>query len=651
MTIPLRMLSVEDNEDDWLLLRRVLDRGGFETTSVRVDSAGAMEAALKEPWDIVISDFHMPEFDAHGALRVLQASGQDLPFIIASGTVGEEAAIQALKAGAHDFILKGQWSRFVPAVNRELREARRRQEQRRIAAALVESERRYRQIVETAQEGIWTLDPAGRTTYANPRMLEMLGAPLASVLDLSIRDLLHDPAALAAVWSSGTAARQVQVEIARPNGTLFWASVSAVRMESESGAPIGTLATVVDITAQRHLTEQLIVSDRMASVGTLAAGVAHEINNPLAVIVSNVALAQRGLADLATRGSAPRDLQVLHDELKDVAEAAGRVRDIARDLKLFSRGGDEPVGPVDLAKVIASAARMAQNELRHKAALVNQLPTLPLVEGVASRLAQVVVNLLVNAAQAIPDEQAEPGTIHLSARQEGDSVWLEISDTGAGMPREVLQRLFTPFFTTKPVGIGTGLGLSICQRIITSFGGTISATSVLGKGSTFLIKLRVSAEQRLGPAVAAPVPIGAPEHGRVLVVDDEPTIGAVLKRLLGGAKRVDCCSSARQALDRIVGGERYDIVLCDLMMPGMGGRQFLEALQGVNAEQATRIVFLTGGVFSAEMQQFLQTVPHPVLEKPFDLERVQAVVNESIRRRRTALGAGAATDPAQEIST
>jgi PAS domain S-box-containing protein len=641
MKIPLRVLSVEDNEDDWLLLQRVLEKGGFEITSVRVERAAAMEAALKGSWDVVISDFHMPEFDTLSALRVLQASGQDLPFIIVSGTVGEEAAIQALKAGAHDFILKGQWTRLVPAITRELREAGRRQEQRRIATALAESERRYREIVETAQEGFWTLDPAGRTTYANPRMLELLSAPLPEVLGRSIRDMVRDPAALAALWMSGGAVRQMPIEIARPNGSSFWASVSAAPVAAESGVLLGTLATVVDITAQRHLTEQLIVSDRMASVGALAAGVAHEINNPLAVIVSNVALAQRALMCLASQGPTPPEIQTLGEELTDVAEAARRVREIARDLKLFSRGGDEPIGPVDLARVVESAARMAQIEVRHRARVVNQIPDLPLVEGVESRLAQVVVNLLVNAAQAIPEGQAELGTIQVSARREADSVCLEISDTGTGMPPVVLQRLFTAFFTTKPVGIGTGLGLSICHRIVTSFGGTISASSVLGKGSTFLVKLRVSPEPRIVPRAAAQRPVGTMEPGRVLVVDDEPTIGAVLRRLLGAAMRVECCSSARQALDRLGSGEQYDIVLCDLMMPGMNGRQFLEALRGCDAVHASRVVFLTGGVFSAEMQQFIQTVPTPVLEKPFDLDRVQAVVNEAVLRARGAPRGGA----------
>jgi two-component system cell cycle sensor histidine kinase/response regulator CckA len=161
---PLRVLPVEDNEDDWLLLRRTLDKGGFEVHSVRVQTAHDMREAMRQEWDLVISDFHMPTFDALQALAVLKELGRDLPFIIASGTIGEEAAVAALKAGAHDFVLKDQLARFLPAVNRELRDAELRRERRQMAVALSESESRYRRIAETAQEGIWMLDSAGCTT-------------------------------------------------------------------------------------------------------------------------------------------------------------------------------------------------------------------------------------------------------------------------------------------------------------------------------------------------------------------------------------------------------------------------------------------------------------------------------------------------------
>ena len=228
---------------------------------------------------------------------------------------------------------------------------------------------------------------------------------------------------------------------------------------------------MVDLTEQRRLTEQLMVSDRMAYVGTLAAGVAHEINNPLAVILSNVELATRRLAEERARGEVATQVEQLDEELRDVREAARRVRDIVRDLRVFSRGDDLKTGPVDLSEVIDSAVRLARNELRHKATLVKRLPPLPEVEANEGRLAQVFVNLLVNAAQAITEGQAETNQITVSGEVEKDWVTVEIGDTGSGMTPDVLRRLFTPFFTTKPVGVGMGLGLAISHRIITSMGG------------------------------------------------------------------------------------------------------------------------------------------------------------------------------------
>jgi len=215
----------------------------------------------------------------------------------------------------------------------------------------------------------------------------------------------------------------------------------------------------VTLRAERcKLQEQLLVSDRMASVGTLAAGVAHEINNPLAVVLANLEMATRSVSELAKRMALPDDLE---ESLKDATDCAERIRDIVRDLKIFSRAEDDRRAPVDTRRVLESTLRMAWNEIRHRARLVKLYGAVPPVEANESRLGQVFLNLIVNAAQAIPEGHAEANEIRVATRLgPTGGVVVEIADSGCGMPPEVLRRIFTPFYTTKPVGV-----YAACQLI------------------------------------------------------------------------------------------------------------------------------------------------------------------------------------------
>ncbi len=517
MGMPLRALLVEDNEQDARLLLRELKRGGLDVSYERVDTPEAMEEALDaRRWDVVISDYSMPRFSAPMALDMVKGKKMDLPFIIVSGTVSEDLAVEAIHRGAHDFMAKGKLGRLIPAIERELR-------------------------------------------------------------DVKLR------------------------------------------------------------TEQKKMQDQLMISDRMASMGTLASGVAHEINNPLSCVLANLELAVGEIEERAAKLGLLDELSEVREELRDARSAADRIRAIVCDLKIFSRAQEEKTGPVDVERVMESTLRMAWNEIRHRARLVKHYGATPPVEASESRLGQVFLNIVVNAAQAISEGRAQNNEIRITTSSHpSGSVIIEISDTGPGMSPEVISRLFTPFFTTKPAGVGTGLGLSICHRIVTGFGGSIEASSEPGKGSTFRISLRPSRGGELEEAPRKPRGDAALRSGRVLVVDDEPMIVKAVERTLSGEHEVISAGSGEEVLRRVRAGERFDVILCDLMMPQMTGMELHAELERTVAEQAHRMIFLTGGAFTTYARGFLDEVPNQRLEKPFDTAHLRAMINERVNHHTRA---------------
>jgi CheY-like chemotaxis protein len=276
---------------------------------------------------------------------------------------------------------------------------------------------------------------------------------------------------------------------------------------------------------------------------------------------------------------------------------------------------------------------MAWNEIRHRARLDKSYGPVPEVEANESRLGQVFLNLLVNASQAIPEGAAEQQVIRIATRTDaaGRAV-VEISDTGPGIPADVFPRLFTPFFTTKPVGVGTGLGLSICHRIITGLGGEIVAESAPGKGALFRVILPPAQSASAAAEVVAQTVAPATRRGHVLIVDDEAVLARSLSRALTHEHDVVVVTRAEQALARIAAGERFDVILCDLMMPQMTGMQLHDAIAPLAPDQAKAMVFLTGGAFTPEAQAFLTRVVNPRFDKPFDVAALRSAVNEMVRQ-------------------
>jgi signal transduction histidine kinase len=385
------------------------------------------------------------------------------------------------------------------------------------------------------------------------------------------------------------------------------------RLISRINRSVSEAQTLADVAESR---ERLLIGERMAAAGTLAAGIAHEINNPLGVAMANIEFLV-GAVDTS-----------LHEPLRDVHEALARIRDVVRDVKLFSRPNDDATSPVDVRSVLDSATRLAQREIADRAKLVKDYGPVPAVEANEARLGQAVLNVLVNATQAIAKGRRDASEIRLSTRTMPDGrVCIEVRDTGPCIPRESLERIFDPFFTTKPMGIGGGLGLSICHRIVSDLGGEIVVESEIGKGTCFRILLPAAEAERadLAPPICRP---SRNSRRRVLVVDDEETLARAIERNLRSEHDVFVVTRARQALDRIESGERFDIILTDVMMPEVSGIEMYERLRDVAPDQASRVVFLTGGAFTAATRRFLDSVENPIVEKPFEPKRLRAFIAE-----------------------
>jgi signal transduction histidine kinase/CheY-like chemotaxis protein len=373
---------------------------------------------------------------------------------------------------------------------------------------------------------------------------------------------------------------------------------------------------------------RLALADRICATGTLSAGVAHELNNPLAYVIANLSFLCDGMSRVSAilSGAAPRpdDAELggqLLEAMREARSGAERMRAVVRDLKTFASGEQDRDGPVELHPILDSCVNLAWSEIRTRARVARDLAPVPPVLGNEARLSQLFLNLVVNAAQAIPGGRPDEHEIAISARCLPDGrVAIEIRDTGCGIRAADLPRIFDPFFTTKAPGLGTGLGLSICHAIVSSVGGEIQVESAEGRGSTFRVLLAPAARPERSAAAPAAGPVAG--RGRILVVDDEPFVGTVLRRTLA-EHEVTVVESAQAALQRVASGERFDVVLSDLIMPGMSGMDLYRELSERDPALARRFVFLTGGTFSPAARDFLARERLECVEKPFEVDALR----------------------------
>lgn len=410
----------------------------------------------------------------------------------------------------------------------------------------------------------------------------------------------------------------VERELRTCRGNALQVELSALRL-SWRGEP-AILVTTNDISSRKNLEHKLREADRLASVGTLAAGVAHEVNNPLAYVIANLAFAEQNLGP-----STPLDVL---EAVREAHEGVERVRQVVSDLKTFTRH-DAQMLPVGLRKLIHGTAKIAAADIRHRARLEIEIATDSLVLANESRLSQVFLNLLLNACHAIPD--GAQGLIRVSAKDVGSEMVAEVSDNGVGIPAAILDRVLDPFFTTKPIGIGSGLGLSVCKNIIEGYGGRIELQSAEGRGTTARLFLPIHQITR----ALEPSPRAQDQPRRtsrlkrkVLAIDDDPMVLRSLKRVLR-THDLTLASSGQAALEVLSEREDFDVILCDLMMPGVTGMDVYEHLLESAPETARRIVFLSGGAVTEHAKRVLRQAPNRRFEKPLTPSELQAIVNEA----------------------
>ncbi|HYD41559.1 MAG TPA: PAS domain S-box protein [Anaeromyxobacter sp.] len=504
-------------------------------------------------------------------------------------------------------------------------------ERKRSEEALRASETRFRAAFDGVPVGMVLLDRAGRVVETNRAMQAMLDRPEVELRGAAYRDLVHpddverSEERLARLRAGNASLEDAACRYQRRDGAWVQAQVRACALAGPDGAPEYALAMVEDVSDRRRMEAQLRLADRMASMGTLAAGMAHEINNPLAFILANLEYSIRELRRDGTK-------QDVIAALEEAREGGTRVREIVRDLKTFSRADDEGREPLEVNRVLRSALSLASNEIRARARLEVSLGEVPRVLGSEHRLGQVLLNLLINAAQAIPEGRPEAHVVRAAtALHEDGRVVIEIADDGGGIPPALRARIFDPFFTTKPVGVGTGLGLSICHGIVVAMGGEIALDTEVGRGSTFRVLLPpapAGAAERPAPRPPAPT-----RRAKILVIDDEPLVCRALQRILSPPHDVRVQGSGHGALALLDHEDGWDLVICDLMMPDLSGMELFGTVAERRPHLAERFVFLTGGAFTPSAREFLERVPNERVEKPFEAAALRELVARLLRAR------------------
>jgi PAS domain S-box-containing protein len=581
-----------------------------------------------------------------GGARMVGVEPADLVGVIGGTVIHPEDIKNALRPGPGETVLNttrtmhkdGKW-RWIeayttnlttdPAVGAYVSNFRDVTERHEASERLRRSEANFRTLIERLPTATF-VHRGGAYVYVNPAAVAMLGWDRAS--DLVGRSQMEfippeDQAvvfqAIAQTVTTGASA-MVEARMMRRDGSIISVEGKAVLLDFDGEPTHVVLAN--DVTERRALFTRMAVADRMLSVGTLAAGVAHEINNPLAYISANLQILSGELPKLLYGDGPLRfSAEELESVLADAREGAARVSAIVRDLRALARPEDSTTGSVDVLQVLAQSIKMTHNELRHRARLSQTYAEgVPPVRADSSRLGQVFLNLLVNAAHAIEDGHVEANEIRVRVHHDAARVYVEIEDTGVGIPASVLPRIFDPFFTTKPAGVGIGLGLSICDRIVEAFGGSITVTSKLGFGSTFRVALPIAAQLPLGLVEHQELPPLA--RSRILMIDDEAAVGRSIRLLLAPDHEVINVTRALDGLAQLEAGQAFDMILCDVMMPEMSGIELFAQLQARFPTYTHRTVFMTGGAFTSQAREALESLGTPRLEKPFSEAQLRKMI-------------------------
>ncbi len=635
MTTSLRVLIVEDSEDDAALLLRSLRRGGYEPVSRQVDTADEMTAALEEEgWDVVVADYSMPSFSGLAALSILKRKGLDLPFIVVSGAIGEELAVEAMKAGAHDYVMKGNLRRLVPAIERELREAAMRKEHRLAEEARLESERRFRRLTENAPDMIFRYEvvPAPRFVYMSPASTRMTGyTPEEHYSDPDLHTkLVHpdDRRAIQGLSNVQVIVRAQPVRWTHKNGRTVWVEkrVVAIYENSRLAAIEGIIR---DITERKQMEARIIRAERLETAGRIAGQVAHDFNNLLTPLAGYPQLIKRRLPE---GHPAVRYCDIM-------VESVQQMSDINEDLLALGRRGHVEQQLVDLNQLVEQSAEQFSGALDTLEVLLNLSPDLLPIKGAPAQLLRVITNLISNAREAMQDSgtlTVRTDNVYIdqprseySRVEIGEYARLAVRDTGSGIPPDIRDKIFDAFFTTKVSGKrrGSGLGLSVVQAIVEDHRGYVELESQPGEGSTFTVLLPVCRE-----------PLKAlPEEGlrggteSILVVDDDLLQREVAKELLEAVGyQVETISSGEEAIAYLA-EHSVDLMVIDMiMLPGIDGAETFRRVRRVRPDQ--KAIIVSGFAESERVREARALGAGSYVRKPITLERLARAVRDELDR-------------------
>lgn len=638
-----RVLIVEDERVVATHVERSLQDAGYVVTGIAATPSEAEALVAASPPDVALVDIRLrgkgEGFEIAEWLRVKN----DVPVVYLTAHTDDDTLQRAARTGAYGYVVK-------PFTIGEVKSALEVALYKHgLDQHLAERERWFSTTLRAIVDGVAACDAEQHVTFLNAAAERMLGYSEPDARGLPIGELLgRDPSAMAAValaLSRGISA-PFSIEAGRDaagRALLIEGKVSPIVFGERT---LGAVAVLHDVTEQRRHDEQLALTDRLSSLGTLVASVAHEINNPLAYTLGNLGLAGTELTAVKSQLADPQ-LQGVLDRvirsLRDAEEGAGRVANTVKELRAFGRMEERSQRPVDPRACVDWALRLTSNQLLHQARLITSTREVPMVLANELKLSQVVVNLLTNAVQALTGER-EDNEVRVSTwTDETGSAVIEVEDNGRGMTESVRLAVFEPFFTTKGAGHGTGLGLSICRTIVSSFGGEISVESEPERGSRFRVRLPACGEAATGtePAsVETPPPPRLSSHPqratpKVLVIDDEPMIRTLVTRILSSYFQVTSADGVRAALAALNESQDYDAILCDLMMPGESGMDFFAVLRRLYPRLVPRVAFITGGAVTPDTSKFLETAARPVLNKPFNPTSLAAFVEQLVAQKAT----------------
>jgi hypothetical protein len=635
MNTALRVLHLEDDPDYFTLVSGMLEKDGLQAEMVLVGNLADFTAALeKTEFDIILGDYSLPTCTGIDALRAARQKCPDTPFLLVSGTIGEEAAIESLKCGATDYVLKHWPERLVPTVRRAVQEARERVERKRAETELARRERYFRALTENSLDVLAILNREGVVQYNSPSVKGVLGYEPKDLVGRNAFELVHPddlPSAMQAFDQAfKNPERKVTVEFRYRRQDGSWCHLEVAGQNRFDDPEIaGMVLNSRDVTERKALESQLRQAQKMEAIGQLAGGIAHDLNNILTPIVVSTAL-------LRERMKAPEDEHLL----RVLVGSAQRGADIVRQLLWFGRGLAGKRILLNPKHVIKEVARFVSETFDKSIQIRTHVPeNIWAIVGDPTHLHQVLLNLCLNSRDAMPlggelSVEARNVTVDQSCAavhpkvSPGPFVVLEVRDTGTGIPPAVRDRIFEPFFTTKEPGKGTGLGLSTALSIVKGYGGFIELESQVGQGTAFGVYLPASPDARAEKAEAeAP----SPTHGHgetVLVVDDEDAVCQVVQQALEkfGYRVLTACDGQKAVAAYVGNQATIAVVLTDLMMPVMDGVATIRALRHINPQVK---VIAASGLGSHPNRESLRDlgIKH-VVSKPYGTETILQKLQE-----------------------